>query len=106
MDKLIELLSYVPLPSGSTIHFFLLFSFQFSFFLWTKVGLFLLFPFAFIFLPFIAHIYFSFLENDLFMPMPPNFDLGGLKHSALGRTSCVPSREWCASLWAGLLQLM
>jgi len=49
----------------STGQLFLLFFFQFSFFLWTKMGLFLLFPFAFIFFPLITHIYFSLLENDL-----------------------------------------
>ena len=43
----------------STIHSFLLFSFQFSFFLWTKLGLFLLFPSAFVFFPLITHIYSS-----------------------------------------------
>ncbi len=38
---------------------FLLFFFLFSFLLWIKLGLFLLFPLAFVFLPFITHIYFS-----------------------------------------------
>jgi len=47
--------------------FILLFSFQFPFFLWIKLGLFLVFPFAFIFFPFIAHICFSFLENNLYL---------------------------------------
>ena len=49
----------------STEHLFLFFSFQFSFFLWIKLGLFLMFPFAFIFFSLITHIYFSLLENDL-----------------------------------------
>jgi len=40
--------------------FILLFSFQLSFFLWSTLGLFLLFPFAFIFTSLIAHICFSF----------------------------------------------
>ena len=44
--------------------FILLFVFQFSFFLWTKLGLFLLFPFAFIFTSLITHICFSVIEND------------------------------------------
>jgi hypothetical protein len=43
----------------------LLFFFQFSFFLWTTLGLFLLFPFAFIPLSLITHICFSSLRNDL-----------------------------------------
>jgi hypothetical protein len=50
---------------NSTGHLFLLFFFQFSFFLWIKLGLFLFFPFAFIFFPLISHICFSLLENDL-----------------------------------------
>ena len=47
----------------STGHLFvLLFFFLFSFFLRTKLGLFLLFLFAFVFFPLIAHIRFSLLE--------------------------------------------
>ena len=42
-----------------------LFFFQFSFFLWTKLGLFLVFPFAFIPFSLITHIRFSSLKNDL-----------------------------------------
>ena len=49
----------------STGHLFLLFLFQFSFFFSTKLGLFLLLPFAFIFFPLITHVCFSLLENDL-----------------------------------------
>ncbi len=41
-----------------------LFSFQFSFFLLSKLGLFLLFPFSFIFTSFITHICFSVIENE------------------------------------------
>ncbi len=53
--------------------FILLFFFQFSFFLWIKLGLFLLFLFAFIFFSLIAHICFSFFENDLyFLTCPRN----------------------------------
>ena len=44
--------------------FILLFFFQFSFFLWTKQGLFLLFLFAFIFTSFITHVCFSVKENE------------------------------------------
>ena len=44
---------------------FLLLSFQFSFFFWTKLGLFLLFPSAFISLSLITHIGSSSLKNDL-----------------------------------------
>ena len=51
--------------ADSSDHLFLLFSFQFSFFLCTKLGFFLMFPFAFIFFSLITHIYFSLLENDL-----------------------------------------
>jgi hypothetical protein len=40
-----------------------LFSFQFSFFLWTTLSLFLLFLSAFIFTSLIAHIGFSVIEN-------------------------------------------
>jgi len=43
-----------------------LFFFQLSFFLWIKLGLFVLFSFAFIFFSLIAHICFSLLENDLY----------------------------------------
>lgn len=44
----------------------LLIFFQLSFFLWIKLGLFLLFLFALIFFTLIAHICFSFLENVLY----------------------------------------
>ena len=52
--------------------FILLFSFQSSFFLWIKLGLFLLFPFAFILFSLITHICFSLLENDLRQTVAPN----------------------------------
>jgi len=46
-------------------------SFQFSFFLWFKQGLFLLFSFAFIFFPLIAHISFSLSRNTYYgFPLP------------------------------------
>ncbi len=44
--------------------FIFLFFFQFSFFLWAKLGLFLVFPFAFILTSLITHIYSSVIEND------------------------------------------
>ena len=50
---------------NNTGHLFLLFFFQFSFFLWIKLGLFLLFPFAFVFFPLITHICFSLFESEL-----------------------------------------
>ncbi len=42
---------------------FLLFFFLFSFFLWTTVGFFLMFPFAFVFFSLITHICFSLFED-------------------------------------------
>ena len=45
--------------------FVFLFFFQSSFFLWTKLGLFLLFPFAFIFTSLITHICFSVIERPI-----------------------------------------
>jgi hypothetical protein len=44
--------------------FILLIFFLFSFFLLSQLGLFLLFPFAFIFTSLITHIYFSVIENE------------------------------------------
>jgi hypothetical protein len=52
-------------PHGTGRLFILLFPFQFSFLLWIKLGLFLLFPFAFISFALVAHLCFSFLENEL-----------------------------------------
>jgi len=40
-------------------------AFHFSFFLWTKLGLFLMLPLAFVFFSLVTHICFSLLENDL-----------------------------------------
>ena len=45
--------------------FILLFFFLFSFFLWSKLGLFLLFPFAFIFASLVTHICFSVIEKKI-----------------------------------------
>ena len=50
---------------NKTGHLFLLFFFQFSFFLFSKLGLFLLFPFAFVLFPLITHICFSLFESEL-----------------------------------------
>ena len=50
-----------PRSPDSTGHLFLLLFFQFSFFLLSKLSLFLLFPFSFIFFPLITHICFSLL---------------------------------------------
>jgi hypothetical protein len=52
-------------PDGTGHLSILLFSFQFSFFLWIKLGLFLLLPFAFVFFPLVTHLCFSFLKNEL-----------------------------------------
>ena len=41
-----------------------LFFFQLSFFRWTTLGFFLLFPFAFVSLSLVTHICFSVIENE------------------------------------------
>ena len=51
--------------SNNTGPLLLLFFFQFSFFLWSKLSLFLLFPFAFVFFPLITHFCFSLFESEL-----------------------------------------
>jgi hypothetical protein len=51
--------------------FILLFSFQFSFFFWSKPGLFLLFFFAFISFALITHICLTFTENDSYFLLCP-----------------------------------
>ncbi len=57
-----DLTPYSPDSAG---HLFIpFFSFQFSFFHWIKLGLFLLFPFAFISFSLVTHIRFSLPEND------------------------------------------
>ena len=53
---------FMPLNAG---HLLLLFFFQFSFFLWTKLGFFLLFLFAFVSFSFITHVCFSLFESEL-----------------------------------------
>ncbi len=67
--------------------FILLFSFQFSFFLRSKLGLFLLFLFAFIFTSFITHICFSVIENECSSQLCQT----GLTFSALGPFGPRPS---------------
>ena len=67
--------------------FILLFFFQFSFFLWTKLSLFLLFPFAFIFTSLITHICFSVVENECSSQLRQT----GLTFSALGPFGPRPS---------------
>ncbi len=51
-----------------SVYSFIFFSFQFSLFCWTMLGLFLLFPLALIFTSPVTHICFSVLENDLCPP--------------------------------------
>ncbi len=51
-------------PDSAGRLFILLFLFQFSFCLWIKLSLFLLFPFAFVSSPLVTHIRFSLPEND------------------------------------------
>ncbi len=58
-------LYHFKVTEQNTGHLFLLFSFQFSFFLWIKLGLFLLFPFAYVFFPLITHSCFSLFESEL-----------------------------------------
>ena len=67
--------------------FILLFLFQFSFFLCAELGLFLLFPFAFIFTSLVTHICFSVLENECSSP-PRQI---GVTFSALGPFGPLPS---------------
>ena len=57
--------------SGASL-FILLVLFQFSFFLWSKLGLFLLFPFAFIFTSLITHICFSVIEKECSTAITPS----------------------------------
>ena len=67
--------------------FILLFFFQSSFFLGTNLGLFLLFPFAFIFTSLITHICFSVIENECSSQLRQT----GLTFSALGPFGPRPS---------------
>ncbi len=52
--------------------FILLVLFQFPLFLWSKLGLFLLFPFAFIFTSLITHICFSVIEKECSTAITPS----------------------------------
>ncbi len=67
--------------------FVLLFFFQFSFFLCSKLGLFLLFPFAFIFTSLTTHICFSVIEYKCSSQLRQT----GLTFSALGPFGPRPS---------------
>jgi len=69
-SRIVKILNCSP---DSTGHLFIfLFFFQPAFFLWTKLGLFLYFPSAFILFSFITHICFSLHENDLRRTVVPN----------------------------------
>ncbi len=58
---------YVRTSVHNSAHLFiLLVPFQLSFFFWAKLGLFLLFSFAFIFASLITHICVSVIENECF----------------------------------------
>jgi hypothetical protein len=77
---------------GLTVHHgaylsILLFFFQFSFFLRTTLGLFLLLPLAFIFTSLITHICFSVIENECSSQLRQT----GLTFSALGPFGPRPS---------------
>ena len=61
--QIVKSVDATPIFSPNTGHLLLLFFFQFSFFLWTKLGLFLLFLFAFVFFPLITHVCFSLFER-------------------------------------------
>ena len=73
--------AYIFIP----LFFFQLF--HFSFFLWTKLSLFLLFPFAFVFTSLITHICFSVVENECSSQLRQT----GLTFSALGPFGPRPS---------------
>ncbi len=70
---------------NSTGQSFRLFSFQLSFFLWTTLGLFVLFPFAFVFFSPISHIYSSFLF------LHPTYNRQCFPRLFTGRASCLSS---------------
>lgn len=65
----------------------LLFLLQFSFFLWTELGLLLLFPFAFVFTSLVTHICLSMIENKC----PSQLRQASLTFSALGPFGPRPS---------------
>lgn len=70
---------------NGTYLFILLFFLQSSFFPWTKLGIFLLFPFAFIITSLITHICFSVIECSSQLRQT------GLTFSALGPFGPLPS---------------
>ena len=72
-------------PDSTGYLFILLFFFQPSFFLWIKLGLFLLFPSAFILFSLITHICFSLHENDLRRTVAQNV----LFHTIPGNISII-----------------
>lgn len=74
-------------PVNGAPLFIFLFSLFLSFFLWSKLGLFLLFPFAFIFTSLIAHCGFSVIENEGLSQLCQT----GLTFSALGPFGPSPS---------------
>jgi len=65
----------------------LLFLFQFSFFLWSALGLFLLFPFAFVFTSLVTHVCFSLIKSECSSQLRQT----GLTFSALGPFGPRPS---------------
>ncbi len=69
---------YALLALGEqTRSFVFLFVLQLSFFLLTKLGLFLLFPFAFVFTSLITHICFSVVENECLSAPSDRLDVFG-----------------------------
>jgi len=66
-----------------TIYLFLLFLFQFTFFLGATLGLFLLFSLAFILLSLVTHVFFSLFGNDLRRIAATNVDLTRFKKNQL-----------------------
>ncbi len=74
-------------PLNGAYLLILLFVFQFSFFLWTELGLFLLFPFAFVFTSLVTHVCFSVVENEWSSRLRQT----GLTFSALGPLGPCPS---------------
>ena len=65
----------------------LLFSFQFPLLLWAKLGLFLLFLFAFVFTSPVTHVFFSLIENECSY----QFRQAGLTFAAHGPFGPLPS---------------
>jgi len=72
----------------------LLLFFQFSFFLWTTLRLFLFFPFAFIFTSFVTHVCFSVFKIDLRRSWWVSFVL-------ISGQSRTPMIEYNSGVWEG-----